>query len=65
MAYIQYLICPTCRTEFEAGEWEDGCCPKCNERYTWDEFVAEDYSDRYVEPIWESIYGDRYIYDKK
>ena len=36
------IQCPFCKAEFEAFEWEDGECPRCEEAFYWDEAYSED-----------------------
>lgn len=48
------IECPSCGKEFYATEWEDGECPECKNKYTWDEMCTEDYSDCWTFPDWEN-----------
>lgn len=50
------LTCPRCGAEIKAFEYEDGKCPVCGNRYTWDYMVAEDYSDEWSFAVFESDY---------
>ena len=47
------ITCPVCETEFEADEWENGNCPKCDNEYYWTEDCTWDYSDCWTNLEWE------------
>lgn len=47
------IECPTCKTEFQGLEWHPGECPGCGKKYDWDEYGPEDYSDSFIEIVWE------------
>jgi len=47
------IECPKCETEFDAVEWDDGNCPKCNNGYTWDEIIIDFGADYWTIVEWE------------
>lgn len=42
------IKCPYCNLEFAAEPWIIGPCPKCTNRYDWDEYNND------IWPLWES-----------
>jgi len=47
------VICPKCQHEFEAN-WDTDKCPKCNNRFIFDEQCTEDFSDCWTVVLWQS-----------
>jgi uncharacterized CHY-type Zn-finger protein len=47
------IMCPFCKTEFDAEEWIAGKCPNCQEDYGWGEDCLEDYSDCWTVVEWD------------
>lgn len=49
------ITCPFCNTNFYGELWDSGECPKCHERYFFDEECTEDYSDCWIVVLWEKL----------
>lgn len=58
MGMKKEITCPKCDTEFGAEELEEGVCPKCGEKYWWEEECLEDFSDCWLYVAWDCIEGE-------
>lgn len=45
--------CPSCSCDFTTGRWESGACPRCGNKFTFEENCTQDYSDCWQETEWE------------